>query len=215
MVVSQSETKEVMMKVNIRSYPLNRMMTTRSLTALLIAFMLTPLIWTIHAMLQERYSQSVIEDNIFSQNRYRITSQQQSIKLEFRIDPADIPRKPGEVFQLHKLIYNHHHTKIYLETVAWHNPPKNSDNIYITLKFDPTYLYSKGSFVTSTIFKEEHSYADVMFLPKYYADDGSVIPINDGNSSREVFIPTEQLKGLNGGLTLKYEGFNLVKYERE
>lgn len=202
------------MKVNLRSYSFGRTMPTKSLTALLIAFMLTPLLFTFHAVLQKRYSQSVFEDRIFTQNGYRITSQQHSVKLAFRIDPAYIPRKQGEVFQPHQLIYASNHTRIYLETVAWYNPPKNSDNVYIILKFDLTYLYSKGSFVTDTIFNEDNSYGNVMFMPDYYTDDGSVLPINDGNGSREVFIPVEQLEGLSGGLNLRFEGFNLVKYER-
>lgn len=86
------------MKVNIRSYPLNRMMSTRNLAALLIAFMLTPLILTIHAMLQRRYSQSAIEDNIFSQNRYRITSQRQSIKLDFGLILLTFHGSPARYF---------------------------------------------------------------------------------------------------------------------
>ncbi|MCM3630644.1 hypothetical protein M3194_25255 [Paenibacillus glycanilyticus] len=203
------------MNINIRSYSLDRIFTIKSLTALLIAFMLTPLLFTLHAVLQKRYSQSVMEDRILSQSGYRITSQQQAVKLDFRIDPKYIPKKQGEVFQLHEVIYNRNHTKIYLETVAWYNPPNNSDHIYIKLKFEPTYLYGKGSFVTDTIFNEDNTYSQVMFMPRYYADDGSLLPINDGNSSRDVFIPAEQLEGLAGGVTLKFEGFNLVKYERE
>ncbi|GLX68752.1 hypothetical protein [Paenibacillus glycanilyticus] len=200
--------------MNIRSYSLDRIMNVKGLAALLIAFMLTPLIITFHAVLQQRYSQSVIEDHIFSEKGYRITSQQQSVKLDFRIDSAYIPKKQGDVFRLHKLIYSRNHTKIYLETVAWYNPPQNSDNIYVELKFDPTYLYGKGSFVTSAIINNDHSFGNVMFMPDYYADDGSVLPINDGGGRSEVFIPVEQLAELDGGLTLKFEGFNLVKYER-
>ncbi|WP_201007705.1 hypothetical protein [Paenibacillus glycanilyticus] len=203
------------MNIRIRGYSLERIFTVKSLTALLIAFMLTPLLLTVHAMLQERYSQAVIEDRIFSRNGYRIAGQQQSVKLDFRIDPAYIPKKQGEVFRLHKLIYNRNHTKIYLETVAWYNPPQNSDNIYIELKFDPTYLYGKGSFVTDAIFNSDHSFSNVLFMPDYYADNGIKLPINDGNGRNSAFIPVEQLKDLDGGLTLKFEGFNLVKYERE
>lgn len=206
-----------MRKVNIRirGYSLERIFTVKSLAALLIAFMLTPLLLTVHAMLQERYSQAAIEDHIFARNGYRITGQQQSVKLDFRIDPAYMPKKQGEVFRLHKLIYNRNHTKIYLETVAWYNPPQNSDNIYIELKFDPTYLYSKGSFVTDAIFNDDHSFSTVLFMPDYYADNGIKLPINDGNGRNSAFIPVEQLGDLDGGLTLKFEGFNLVKYERE
>ncbi|WP_336785314.1 hypothetical protein [Paenibacillus sp. MMO-177] len=203
------------MNIRIRSYSLDRIFTIKSLAALLIAFMLAPLILTFHAILQHRYSQSVIEDHIYARQGYRITGQQQSVKLEFRIDPAYIPKKQGDVFELHKLIYNRNHTKIYLETVAWYNPPQNSDNIYIELKFDPTYLYSKGSFVTDAIFNEDHSFSNVLFMPDYYADNRIKLPINDGNSRSSVFIPARQLAGLEGGLTLKFEGFNLVKYERE
>jgi hypothetical protein len=102
-----------------------------------------------------------------------------------------------------------------LEAVALYNPPQNTRDLFIQLKFEPNYHYKGGSFVTNSIFNDDGTTSSAMFQPKYYSDNGDEILINDGNGSKEVFFTPNQLKNVEGGITLKFKGFNLVEYLRE
>jgi hypothetical protein len=168
-----------------------------------------------YQLLISRFSQTQLAKNIESRNGYKIVSQQQTVPISFRIEPKYIPKKQGDIFNLHKEIYNENNTKIYLETVALYNPPKNTRDLFIELKFEQTYQYKGGRFVTPTIYNNDDTYSEIMFQPKYYLDNGNEIYINDGNGNKEVFFMPDQLKKLEGGLTIKFSGYNLVEYSKK
>lgn len=161
------------------------------------------------------FSQSAIEKRINSQASYSILSQNQDISVEFRIPPEYIPRKQGDVYNIHQEIYNDHNTKIYLETVALYLPPKNTRDLFIELKFEHKFNFREGKFVSPYTYNGPNSVGHVIFEPRYFDDNGEEIIINDGHGNSVVFFTPDQISHLKGGLTLKYKGFNLVEYSKK
>lgn len=158
-----------------------------------------------------------LENNILYQQGYQIINQSQEIELKFEFDPIWLPSKDGEVKKLHKLIYQGHSTKIYLEKIT---NVMDSENLAVALNIEPDYHAEGGTFVSKLVFQKDGSFQTINLHPDIYDQSGvklnEFIPTFNGSGNQfGFFVKKENVNNLKGPLLIKYDHYlNLISYKR-
>jgi hypothetical protein len=158
-------------------------------------------------------SDEEIKQRIINQKGYEVIDQNQNIDISFQVDPNWFPDKKDEERFLDVTIYEGFNTKIILNKVSYY------ENLYIDLIFEYENLKNSQHLVTTSLIKGKDSLTDVIFVPEYFDKNGNKLNINDGDYanaiSAGVWFKPEELEGIEGPITLKYSGLNLIKYKKK